>query len=129
MSFYNTELYLEPEETSKKAVPSGYTNVHKLPLQIDKSIPGVDLQNLNAFVVFTFILQQFLGFAQAKLFGMIKNLQITVHLALFYVPFTENTWEIFRVLLTCVKYDFLEPILEQIPFGFSTTRPWNNRFA
>lgn len=59
---------------------------------------------------------------------MIKNLQISVHLALYSVPFTANTMVIFQILLECVKYDFL-PVHEIIKFKFTETDPWNDRFA
>ena len=58
---------------------------------------------------------------------MIKNLQISTHLALYSVPFTANTWMIFQILLTCVKYDFF-PVDEIIDFGFTETDPRNERF-
>ena len=59
---------------------------------------------------------------------MVKNLQITTHIALYGVPFTANTWVIFKVLLRCVTYDFL-PLHEMIDFRFSETPPWNDRFG
>lgn len=98
-----------------------------MPLQTDGSIPGVDISNLKSFVLSVFVVQYLVGFTQAHLFGMIKNLQISTHLALYSVPFTANTWVIFQILLTCVKYDFL-PIEEIIDFKFTETSPRNERF-
>ena len=58
---------------------------------------------------------------------MIKNLQFTAHLALYNVPFTENTWFIFKILADCVKYDLL-PIGDFVDFGFTETPARNVRF-
>ena len=127
ISFHNTEFYLIPEDESKSITPNGYTTISELPLQSDESLPTMDLSNLSTFVLSVFLIQYVLGFTKSKLFGMIKNLQISTHLALFNVPFTANTWVIFKLLLTCVTYDFL-PIHEIIPFDFSRTEPWNDRF-
>lgn len=99
----------------------------ELPLQTDESLPVFDLSNLSTFVLSVFVVQYLVGFSQSRLFGMIKNLQFSTHLALFNVPFTQNTWVMFNVLLTCVKYDFL-PIHEIIDFGFTETDPRNDRF-
>ena len=81
---------------------------------------------MKNFVLFGLVLNLFF-FTSQHFFGMIKNLQISVHLALFSIPFTANTMVIFDYLLTIVKYDFL-PITEKVDFGFTKTKPYNKGF-
>ena len=86
------------------------------------------MENAKNILSISFITTYAAGISAQNLFAMIKNLQYSVHIALYDIEFTHGTWRIIRVLLSCVQFDFL-PLHEYLDYGFTETTPWNPRFA
>ena len=59
-----------------------------------ESVP-LDKETFKAMLSISFLTAYIFNLSSQALFAMIKNLQYSVHLALFDIPFTHKTWELF----------------------------------
>ena len=75
-------------------LPAGYTLVSDLPPMAYESAP-FDKKTVTVILSISIIIAYMLSLSSQALFGMIKNLQYSVHLALFEIPFTAKTWFLF----------------------------------
>ena len=104
ISFFNTPLYLVPDDPNKSAIPNGWELNIMLPPQKAKVVAAVvdvapkttknglmTLITANAWLTFLF------GVSMQPLFDMINSLQITALLPLTQLTIPSNVMELFEV--------------------------------
>ena len=82
---------------------------------------------MQVFVAGNIVASLFLGYSASVLYSMINSLQITAHLPLNSISFTNNAMETFDFLISIVTFDYYE-VADHIDFGFSESEAWTYRF-
>ena len=82
---------------------------------------------MKTFIIGNFVAAFFIGYSLNTIYEMINSLQITSHLPLNNISFTNNVMETFDFLFEVVTFDYFD-VSAHVDFGFTETSFWSYRF-